>query len=237
MDKKIHFCWFGGDPIRQEVIEVINKWKEKLPDYEIIKWDESLFDIKKAPQYIRDAYNHQKRAFVTDYVRLYALYHHGGIYLDTDVEIVSNFDSIKDENLVFSLESIGFLCMGIIASKQYNPILKELMEYYNTLVFEKNGILNLTPNSKIIFDYLKQKYGIKYSNKIQKFEHFTILPRDYFSPKSYYTGKIKLTKNSMTIHHFEGSWKKRKLKDKLVSIFVFIFGERIYSFIQGIFKW
>ena len=103
--KIIHYCWFGGNDKLESVMKCIESWKKYLPDYEIMEWNESNFNIKKANQYVREAYDNKKWAFVTDYVRLIALYENGGIYFDTDVEVFKSFDSLLSEKAFFGFES------------------------------------------------------------------------------------------------------------------------------------
>ena len=124
MIKKIHYCWFGGKKLPKDVKKCIATWKKMLPDYEIIEWNEEKFDVNSVP-FVKQAYDNKKWAFVSDYVRTYALYEQGGLYLDTDVKILKNVEDIIDKNLVFGYEDSGYFGTAVIATNiKNNPYIK-----------------------------------------------------------------------------------------------------------------
>lgn len=209
--KIIHYCWFGGNPLPEDAKYYIASWRKYCPDYEIMEWNEKTFDVRAVP-YVKEAYEAKKWAFITDYVRLYALDHIGGIYMDTDVEVLKNLDVFLNKDGFSGFERVDAIPTGIMASKKGNPFINELLHEYDDLHFRrKDGTLDLTTNvTRITNSALK--YGLKLNNREQELWHFTIYPKDYFCPKDCTTGQILLTKNTYTIHHFSGSWHSPRQK-------------------------
>lgn len=224
--KKIHYCWFGGKELPPLAIKCLNSWKEKLPDYEICRWDESNFDLF-SNLYVREAYENKKWAFITDYARLYILYNHGGIYMDTDVEILKTLDDLLFENAFSGFEHNENIPTGIMASKKDNKWIKLLLDYYDDRHFIVDDKIDLTTNVVIITNLTKEKYHIRQNNTLQRFDDFTIYPSDYFCPKNIITDEIIITENTYCIHHFSGSWlsSSMKIKVKIFKIYKKIFGK------------
>lgn len=217
--KVIHYCWFGKGELPNLAKKCIESWKEYCPEYEIIQWDESNFDIN-SNRYVKEAYEAKKYAFVSDYVRLYVLYNYGGIYMDTDVEVLKPLDYFLDNKAFSGFETKETLTTSIIGSIRKNEFFKLLLSYYDDKRFiADNGKYDMTTNVEIITKYCL-KYGLKTNNEIQSINGFVLYPIEYFSPKDYNTGKIKLTKNTYTIHHFSASWinKSDKFKQKIIRI-------------------
>ena len=203
--KKIHYCWFGGNPLPELAQKCIASWKKYLPEYEIKEWNESNFDVN-SNVYVKEAYEAQKFAFVTDYVRLYAMYHEGGIYMDTDVEVLKPLDDLLQYEAVSGFESETQIPTGLMASREGYPFIKELLDDYTDIHFIRpDGSLDTTTNVTRITNHCL-KYGLQLNNTLQTINGFTFLPKDYLCPKSYMDGKIYLTENTYTIHHFAGSW-------------------------------
>ncbi len=216
--KIIHYCWFGNKEIPENLQEYINSWKRLMPDYEIKRWDETNYDINKC-SYIKEAYEAKKWAFVTDYVRLDVCYRYGGIYLDTDVEVIKSFDDLLYLDGFMGMEagknnkpSIGTgLALGM---KKGLPIGKILRDEYHKMHFKKeDGTYDLTPCPKIQTKILK-KYGFKLENKIQTIKGITIFPSEYFCPMSQYTGITNITNNTHSIHHYTASWLPKVEQDR-----------------------
>lgn len=204
--KVIHYCWFGRGKMPKLALECIESWKKYLPDYEIREWNEDTFNIN-SNQYVKEAYESRKFAFVTDYVRLFVLYHEGGIYMDTDVEVLKPLDRFLQHHAFSGFEDGKNIPTGIMASEKGGQWAYENLQYYNDLHFIKaDGTYNTVTNVKTLTDYMLLK-GLKQDNTYQDFpELITFYPKDYFCPKSYKDGKIYLTENTYTIHHFAGSW-------------------------------
>lgn len=210
--KKIHYCWFGGNPLPELAIKCIESWKKFLPDYEIIEWNESNYDVHKIP-YISQAYNVKKYAFVSDFARFDILYEHGGIYFDTDVEVIKDMTDIIEQGAFAGIESPGALNAGLgIASPAASPIYKEILDSYKKSSFIKeNGQNDLTTVVTRVSDIFK-KYGFTDENKIQKIADVTIYPVEYFCPKDYETGELNITDNTYSIHHYDASWTSENMK-------------------------
>ncbi|GGG96891.1 glycosyltransferase family 32 protein [Pedobacter zeae] len=194
--KTIHYCWFGNNNLDSLSTTCINSWKKYLPDYKIIKWDESNFDIS-CNNYVLEAYRQKKWAFVSDYVRAYVLYHYGGIYLDTDVEIRSNLDIFLSNRAFSGFELKGFPFTAVWgAEKQHNwPGL--VLSYY-----DKQKAFTLTTNTAIVSGILEKHYKVnRNEDRLQRLEDgVCIYPSSTFC--------IDLPKN-YACHHFNGSWEEK----------------------------
>lgn len=204
--KIIHYCWFGGNPLPPLAKSCIESWKKFCPDYEIKEWNESNYDVHKIP-YISQAYRVKKYAFVSDYARFDILYEYGGIYFDTDVEVIRPIDDLISNGAFVGLELPGSIATGLgIGAAVGCPIFKEIMDNYKKTCFiTQDGKMNLTTVVKRVSNIFKQ-YGFTEENKLQKIAGVTIYPIDFFCPKNYGTGEITITPNTYTIHHYDGSW-------------------------------
>lgn len=204
--KIIHYCWFGRNPLPEIARQYIESWRKYCPEFEIKEWNEDNFDLDQYP-YAREAYDNCKFAFVTDVVRLYALYNEGGIYMDTDVEVIAPLDPFLNHHVFSGFEDASHVSTGIIGSEKGSEWALENLEYYNGRHFVKpDGSLDLKTNVITITNNMMAK-GLVLNNTYQNIPgYFTIYPNDYFCPKDYYTEKIKRTKNTHAIHHFSRSW-------------------------------
>ena len=223
--KVIHYCWFGGNEIPKEYLDNIESWKKFCPDYEIKRWDESNYDINKC-KFIKEAYDIKKWAFVTDYARLDIVYNYGGIYLDTDVEIVKNFDDLLDNDCFMGIECGNLVNTGIgFGAVKYNNFIKENKEYYeDKSIYDDSGNLNLINCPVITSKILKDK-GALLNNKIEIIDNVKIYPEEYFCPMNYFNGKTNITNNTYSIHKYSMSWgskyekRRSNLKRKLAKVF------------------
>ena len=208
--KTIHYCWFGGNPLPNIAVKCINSWKKYLPDYEIIEWNEDNFDVN-SNLYVKEAYENKKYAFVTDYVRLLVLYNYGGIYMDTDVEIIKNIDVFLDNNAFSSFENNNYIPTGIMAAKKGNKWIKMLLDEYDDLKFIKDdGTFDLTTNVIRITEATIKNYNLIPNDTFQDLGDVVLYPHDYFCPKNWFSGKIEITSNTYAIHHFNGSWHSKR---------------------------
>lgn len=223
LPKVIHYCWFGGNPLPELAIKCIESWGKYFPDYEIIEWNENNYDVHKIP-YISQAYNAKKYAFVSDFARFDILYKHGGLYFDTDVEVIKSMDKIIEQGAFAGVEVPGKVAAGLgLASPAASPIYKEILDSYKKSSFIKeNGQNDLTTVVTRVSDIFK-KYGFTDENKIQKIADVTIYPVEYFCPKNYETGELNITENTYSIHHYDASWvddfgkKVNQIKNKIYS--------------------
>ena len=236
--KIVHYCWFGRGNKPELAVKCIESWKKYLPDYELKEWNEDNFDITQN-QYVREAYENRKFAFVTDYVRLYAIYHEGGVYMDTDVEVVGKYDSFLYHHAFSGFETDGYVPTGMMAAEKGSIWAKELLEQYDKRKFvQEDGSFDMTTNTVVITEYMIGK-GLVRNNKYQDFPDLcTMYPSEYFCPKDHRTGKIKCTKNTVCIHHFAGSWENHtmlgKLRHQLKVLLASLFGERLISFLSDV---
>ena len=205
--KIIHFCWFGDKKMPRMARKCLNSWKKYCPDYEIKLWNEENFDLD-TNKYVREAYEAKKWAFITDYARLYIVYHYGGIYLDTDVELIKPLDSLLNYNAFFGIESTQNKCIATglgFGAEKGNSIVKEIMEQYENISFKLNdGTYDMTPcpdRNTLVFET-----GYDHSDKCKNIDGVQILSSEYMCPKDFKTNKLNITKNTLSIHHFDGSW-------------------------------
>lgn len=205
MKKTIHYCWFGKNKMEDNVLSCINSWQKHFPNYQVKVWNENNFDIKCC-EYVKEAYQSKQYAFVSDYVRLYVLYHEGGLYLDTDYEVLKNFEDLLNEELVLSFEKEGKIQTCMIYAKKNNQLIKKIMEYYHTTHFlNYDGTFNTKTNVDIITDYLFE-LGLIEKDSYQQLENIKIYPTEYFCPFDFETGKLNMTSKTVGIHNFAGSW-------------------------------
>lgn len=214
--KIIHYCWFGRNPKPENVLKYIQTWKDKLPDYEIKEWNEDNFDIK-INKYVYEAYIAKKYAFVSDYVRLYVLYKIGGIYLDTDVEVKKNFDSLLDNKSFLGWED-NFIGTGVLASENNQQWLKDIIDTYNDESFILwNGKLNTRPNPYRLNKVLKN-YGLKmnHNQDILK-DDIAVYPIEVLCANNHQKREYCVTNETVCIHHYSGSWATSQMNafDKL----------------------
>ena len=216
MEKKyIHYCWFGRGEKPELALKCIESWKKYCKDYEIIEWNEDNFDIN-SNKYVKQAYDAKKFAFVTDYVRLYTLYNYGGIYMDTDVEVIKPLDEFLNNPAFSGFENTNKIPTGIMAAEKGNKWICDLLKEYDLLEFVKeDGTYDLTTNVTRITNLTIKEYGLNPVSSYQNLNNIVVLyPYDYFCPKDWETGKINLTENTYTIHHFSGSWHTQEDKEK-----------------------
>lgn len=203
--KIIHYIWFGGNPFPEKVAYCIETWKRYLPDCEFMLWNEESFDVNSV-QFTKEAYENKKWAFVSDYVRVYALYHYGGVYLDTDIEVLRPFDELLNNRMILGTDESGYLT-AFMASEKSHPFWKDILDYYEKSSFVlKNGKFKMEVNNTLLQEELA-KYGYKISNTYQELkEGIIVFPDDYFHVVSLEDGAIHKTKNSYTIHWHTLLW-------------------------------
>lgn len=203
--KTIHYCWFGGGELPELARRCIDSWRTFCPDYEIVEWNERNYNLDLYP-YAREAYDSGKYAFVTDVVRLYAMAHYGGFYMDTDVEVVASLEPLRRYEAVSGFESETEIPTGLMGSIPQQPMINELLSEYECVHFlDDSGRMDLTTNVVRITNACSA-YGFLPNNTFQVVNGFAFLPKDYLCPKDHATGRINRTKNTIAIHHFNGSW-------------------------------
>lgn len=219
--KIIHYCWFGGKPLPAFAEKCISSWKKYLPDYKIKRWDETNFDVNVIP-YTKEAYKARKYAFVSDYARFKILYEEGGLYFDTDVEIIRPMDDIiaagpfmgcENKATAGATPNLLGVAPGLgLGSPPGLGLYKSLLELYSTLTFESKGEFELP---KTVVEYTTEllcQHGLRNTNEIQNIEGINIYPQEYFCPIDPETLKCKITTNTRSIHHYAGSWLDKSTK-------------------------
>lgn len=225
----IHSVWMGGGSKSDVVKKSMQSWKTYCPDYQVMEWSEDNVDLENTCEYVKQAYEKKKWAFVSDYVRLKALYEYGGVYMDTDMEVLRNIDSFLKYDGFVCTESHHTVCTAIIAAKPHAEWVKELLDEYQSISFVKeDDSLDTLPNTKRLQKYLEDKYDYHWSDKVQEFEDgLVIFPQEYFSPLNCFTGVLNMTDNTFTYHHYDNTWKSStdKMKKKVIQAGTRIIGE------------
>lgn len=225
--KIIHYCWFGKKDKPDIVKRCIHSWKTYLHDYKITEWNEENFDIN-SNNFVKEAYAKKKYAFVSDYVRVYALYHYGGIYMDTDVEVKQPFsDEILGNDSFLGFEEKNYIATSTIGTKKGNKLIKRFLDSYDGKAFIKeDGEIDTLTNVAIVSNII-EGIGIRLDGTYQRIEGIcTVYPQEYFSPYDYINCYSKANENTYTIHHFYKSWLpyKEKIKENIKKMISRIIG-------------
>lgn len=229
--KTIHYCWFGGKQLPVDAKKCILSWKKFCPDYTISRWDESNFDVHCHP-FAEAAYEAGAWAFVSDFARLKIIYENGGIYLDTDIELIKSLDSVISADCYFAAQAEPHLIatgLGFGASA-HHPLVGKMMYQYDSLVFsaqEKEKFLC----PKLNTDALRE-CGYQYTDEIQHIHGATIYPARFFDPIN--SIGFMLTKDTISIHHYSASWEsgKHRLKRKIA----WFIGPQLEGKLKSLFK-
>ena len=257
--KKIQYCWFGRNPLPKSALKCIQSWKKYFPDYEIIQWNEDNYDVNKI-QYIKQAYQSKKYAFVSDYARFDILYHQGGIYFDTDVEVIKPFNDILKNGAFMGCEIDGadftnvetvdvtsdldveanksvqiMVAPGLgIATAPGLSIYREILDFYATQRFwNADGSIN-QETVGVKTTKVLCGYGLQDNKGIQKVGGITIYPKEYFNPMNNNTGVIDITENTHSIHWYSMSWISPglRIKSRITRVFHRLFGENCFAVIK-----
>ncbi|MDD6474749.1 MAG: glycosyltransferase [Sodaliphilus pleomorphus] len=233
--KIIHYVWLSGEPFPPLVQKCLKSWRQYMPEYKFVLWTTENFDINIC-EFTKQAYEKRKWAFVSDYIRLYALYNYGGWYLDSDVEVLKSFNDISDHNMVFGTDDGGYIEV-VLGSEKGNKLWRDLLVLYDRQQFVlENGKLNMTVVNNNIERELK-KYGYVQENKYQELDgDIVIFPDDYFQVRSLSSGKMHRTSHSHAIHWHSLAWvplHTKIIKFLRMNILVPVIGVRNYSYIVG----
>lgn len=215
--KIIHYCWLSNDPVPKQLQAYMDTWHKLMPEYEFIKWDFSRFD-KESSVWVSEAFDNKKYAFAADYIRMFALYTMGGIYLDMDVEVLKSFDDLLELNYFICNERDAFPCPEVAAfgTEKGCEWVKIMMDYYQDRHFVRpDGTFDTEPLPHVFGTVLKSHgYTFKAVESRDAIESSTVdskvinlFPYTFFSPKSYKTGKVHITKETYSVHRFTGTWK------------------------------
>lgn len=204
--KIIHYCWFGRGEMPQLAKKCIASWHQYMPDWEFKLWNEDNFDVAAVP-YTREAYEAKKYAFVTDYVRLWALYNEGGVYMDTDVEVLKSLDDLLHLSAFTGYEGSKKLppVTGIIASVSHGTWVKEQLDSYENAHFlMEDGSYDMTTNTVRIAALMRDN-GFVQNGVEQDYKDLHVFPVTYFCPRQT-TGELLFSENTYCDHHCMGSW-------------------------------
>lgn len=241
--KKIHYCWFGKGEKPQLAQKCIASWKKYCPDYEIIEWNETNFDVFMNG-YTSMCYNEHKWAFLSDYARLWAVYHCGGIYFDTDVELLRNPDYLLTQKSFFGFETKVLMANGIMKSsvnsglgfgaEQGCKALKYMLAEYDFLLDGKHGVIGCPELNTIALE----KLGLLRNGDLQTFEWGTVFPVEFFNPYDSAIGKLNVTKNTISVHWYMGSCLTtvQKIRSHITKPLHRIFGKDCFSALKKIMK-
>ena len=210
--KVVHYCWFGGNQLPDDAKKCIESWRKFFPEYEIKEWNERNFDVNCC-DYVKEAYAAQKWAFVSDYARFWILYHEGGLYFDTDVEVIKDMSDIIAKGAFMGCETDNKCAPGLgLGSNPGLGLYKEILDYYEKIHFFIEGNTTetvVTHTSKIL-----KSHGWVGNGEIEQIEGVTIYPPEYFCPMDYKTGKLDITPNTRSIHWYTASWQSSYSKAK-----------------------
>lgn len=239
--KIIHYCWFGRGEKPEYVNTYIKGWKSILPEYQLMEWNEDNFDISKSNAYVKEAYEVGKYAFVSDYVRVQALYHRGGIYLDTDVEILKRFDEhLEDARMVLGFESEGSLLTAFIAADKEHPIMEEFMNSYETRHFITADGTYDTTTVNAEFSRLMERHGVNLAENVYQEPKpgIRVYPVEYFCGFDVKNWHTNIGKETCTVHHMASSWvsKSQSVKRKVIGLLQNILGIRRYDRLKSLLK-
>lgn len=203
--KIIHYCWFGKTEMPQKEKEYIEGWKKIFPEYEIKKWNEDNFNVDECA-FCRQAYEAKQYAFVSDYARAKILYEYGGVYLDTDVEVLKEIPQLGTDIGILGFERRKFLGTAVIAAPPKNAVIKQLMEYYEEHNFvQEDGAMDIVANVSVLTDIMVER-GLVLGGKEQECEGFHIFPREFFYPKKLGENEFRIEEETCAIHYCNNSW-------------------------------
>lgn len=234
--KIIHYCWFGKGKKPEIVNKCIDSWKKILLDYEIIEWNENNFDIN-CSEYVKEAYENKKYAFVSDYARVYVLYNYGGIYLDTDTEVFKKLDTFLGEESFWGFEEKNYIATSTIGAKKGNKLIKIFLDFYEGKSFNQaSQNLQTSTNVQIVTNIFKD-LGFELNGHKQSIDEIGIIyPQEYFSPYDYINYYDKKTDKTYAMHHFYKSWvsPKDKMKSNIKKVLAKTIGGKNIARIRGI---
>lgn len=238
--KKIHLCWLSGDPYPAKIAKCLDSWKRHLPDYEVVLWDTERFDMEAVP-WVKEAFEAKKYAFAADYIRFYALYHHGGIYLDSDVEVLRSFDPLLELPYFAGAETAGTIEAAVLGAEKGCDWIGHCLGYYQGRHFRReDGTYDIRMLPEIMQERIPElrpiarvEGGLEALKQKDPAEAVWILPPDYFSPKVFDSRRVMLTPDTYAIHHYQNSWFSPKAYAyyRTRTFFVNLFG---YRFVRGV---
>lgn len=214
--KIIHYCWLSNDPFPEFMQRCIESWKKFMPEYEYVLWDTNRFDVN-SNLYVKQAFESKKYAFASDYIRLYALYNYGGIYLDSDILVYKSFNDLLNCKAFTGFETNDKIAAWIFATEKNNPLFEELLKYYDNRKFIfPNGSFDITPNVVPVTQKLSER-GLKLNGEYQELDEITIFPRTFFCPNIPYGNYLDCySEYTYAQHLFNAGWQDEKQKEIII---------------------
>lgn len=236
--KIVHYCWFGNNEKPNDVQRYIETWRKFLPDYEFMEWNESTFDMERTIPYVKEAYAAKKYAFVSDYVRIYALHQYGGIYFDTDVEVRKTFEEyLENREMVLGFESERSLITAFLAVSAHHPYIKEFLDSYKERSFlKKDGSYDLMTINEGFSKLMEQKGVDLDKNEFQEFgNRMVVYPIEIFCGYDVVNWHERITPNTCTVHHMAASWLPgvKGIKLKLIKLVQSWIGYEKYDLLKS----
>lgn len=231
--KKIHYCWFGGGQLPAMAQKCIQSWRKFCPDWEIVEWNEDNFDLEATP-YVRYCYENKKWAFLSDYVRLEVVRQQGGVYFDTDVELIKPLDDLLDYGAFYSFETAEIVNTGQgFGAEANHPTVVAMVRQYENLSPDGAGAYPLIPCPALNTAALKPM-GLRCDGSRQNVAGAQILPVDYMNPYDEPAGRLRKTENTLSIHWYSKSWLSSgmRLRSKLTKPFHRLFGKDCFGWIK-----
>lgn len=231
--KKIHYCWFGGKELPKMAEKCIKSWEKHCSGWEVVRWDESNFDFDRYP-FAAYCLKNRKWAFLSDIVRLVVIYEQGGVYLDTDVELLRSFDPLRKHEAFYGFELENRVATGLgFGAVAGHPTVKAMLDCYLALKPDENGDYPLIPCPGLNTDALTA-LGMTLDGKMQAVAGAEIYPIEYFNPYDYVTGRMHKTRNTYSVHWYNQSWVSpmQKLRSKLTKPFHYLFGTDCFRWLR-----
>lgn len=228
--KKIHYCWFGRGEKPKLAQKCIASWHKYMPDYEIIEWNEDNFNVNYNA-YTKMCYEQKKYAFLTDYLRLLIIEEHGGIYFDTDVEVLKSFDGLLNQTAFAGFENETAVATGLgFGAESHNPVIQQMIREYNSLLDGEHGVVGCPKLNTLALE----KFGFTANGIYQNLGDITIYPKEFFNPLNNNTGKLDKTKNTYSVHWYSMSWmdSKTRIRSRITRVFHRIFGENCFDWLK-----
>lgn len=231
--KKIHYCWFGRGEKPKLAKKCIASWKKHCPDYEVVEWNEDNFDFQAHP-YAKFCYGQKKWAFLSDYVRLVVVEQYGGIYFDTDVELLRNLDSLLKHEAFYGFENNSHVNTGQgFGSEAHHSTIQAMMEQYQKLQPDEQGAYPII-GCPILNTQALLPLGLELNGQQQTVAGAAIYPAEYFNPYESSTGRLNKTKNTVSVHWYSGSWMSKGtiLRSKITKPLHRVFGEKCFEWFK-----
>ncbi len=234
----IHYCWFGKNEKPDNIKSYIKEWHQILPNYQFIEWNEDNFPIDYCT-YTKEAYEMKKYAFVSDVARLYAINKYGGIYLDTDIEVLKDFSAFLNCSAIFSFESKDLLMTGFFAAEHGNKIIADLLEEYKNRKFKlENGKLNLVANTVYLTSYLHNKKNLEKNGLPQRLGEIDVYNFKTFGGFNADDSMFEISTETYLVHHCFASWGTRtfRVQFALKKHIAHLWGGRLYKTLRRILR-